>query len=63
VNSALIQENQYNSPYHFIPQYDGENFSQHKYWNTGYKYIGTLKLIIDQLNKIEFESIEKEIPS
>ena len=53
----FIQEKEYNFPYHYIPSLSGGRFSQTKYWSWGFRYLGGIKIVIDQLNKLEFESI------
>lgn len=39
-----IQENQYRYPYHYIPQWDGREFSQSQYWSWGYRYLGGMQV-------------------
>jgi len=52
-----IQEEEYSFPYHYIPEISEEGFSQAKYWSWGYRYLGGLRVVIDQLNKISFNSL------
>ncbi len=35
-----IQEEQYELPYHYMPQIREGHFSQHAYWSWGYRYLG-----------------------
>ena len=52
-----IQEKEYSFPYHYIPEISEEGFSQVKHWSWGYRYLGGLRVVIDQLNKISFNSL------
>ena len=53
-----IQEVQYSFPYHYIPETDYETqFSQTKHWSWGYQYLGGILIVLDQLEKLKFDSI------
>ena len=52
-----IQEEEYSFPYHYIPEISEKGFSQIKHWSWGYRYLGGLRVVIDQLNKISFNSL------
>lgn len=52
-----IQEAEYAYPYHYIPTWDGQRFSQQLSWSWGYRYLGGILLVIDQLRGIEFQSL------
>jgi 2-polyprenyl-3-methyl-5-hydroxy-6-metoxy-1,4-benzoquinol methylase len=53
----LRQENQYEFPYHYIPNQFNSTFSQTKHWSWGYRYLGGIQLILDQLKHIPGTSI------
>ena len=53
----LIQETQYSFPYHYIPTLGDRAFSQVQYWSWGYRYLGGLRIVIDQLNDLPFKSL------
>lgn len=52
-----IQENQYKHPYHYIPVYDNGFFSQTQHWSWGYRYLGGMKIVFDQIIPIKFNSL------
>ena len=53
-----IQEAQYEFPYHYIPELDHNGtFSQTRQWPWGYRYMAGIQVVIDQLEKVEFNSI------
>jgi 2-polyprenyl-3-methyl-5-hydroxy-6-metoxy-1,4-benzoquinol methylase len=59
-NLDVVQENQeeqYEFPYHYIPTVDNGNFSQTRYWSWGYRYLGGIQLVEEQLSEIEFDSL------
>ena len=51
-----IQENQYQYPYHYIPCWDN-GFSQVQHWSWGFRYLGGIKVVMDQLDDINFDSL------
>jgi SAM-dependent methyltransferase len=52
-----IQEGEYRYPYHYIPQWDGQRFSQTQHWEWGYRYLGGLLVVLDQLKERSFASL------
>lgn len=50
------QDNQYNYPYHYIPQFDN-GFSQHISWTWSKQYLSAVEFILNEI-KIENNSIE-----
>jgi 2-polyprenyl-3-methyl-5-hydroxy-6-metoxy-1,4-benzoquinol methylase len=52
-----IQESEYTFPYHYIPQWSSRHFSQNRYWSWGFRYIGGLLVVLDQLKQMSFESL------
>ncbi len=55
--SQLIQDSQYSYPYHYIPTLGDNVFSQVQYWSWGFRYMGGLQIVIDQLKDRQFESL------
>ena len=55
-NSQKIQEEEYNFPYHYIPQYKPE-FTQTTSWSWGMNYISSIEFIINRIKKEEFNSL------
>lgn len=54
----LIQEEQYEVPYHYIPSLDQTaGFSQSISWSWGMKYLSGLFLVLDYLEKHGFDSV------
>jgi len=53
----LLQEKQYEYPYHYIPEVENGEFTQVKYWSWGFKYLGGQQVVLDQLKKIFFKSL------
>ncbi len=56
-NQQIIQESRYKYPYHYIPMWDGNNFSQTQILVWGYEYLSYLYFILDKLGQIDFESL------
>lgn len=56
-NKQQIQEAQYLYPYHYIPTLDGGVFSQVQYWSWGFRYLGGMEVVVDQLKKLSFDSL------
>jgi SAM-dependent methyltransferase len=53
-----IQEEQYEFPYHYIPEIDtGGDFSQTRQWSWGYRYLGGMRVVFDQLKQFDFDSL------
>jgi SAM-dependent methyltransferase len=53
----LIQEDYYEFPYHYIPDYGEEGFSQTRYWNWGFRYLAGIRVVQEQLEKISYTSL------
>lgn len=51
-----VQEEQYEFPYHYIPSFEG-GFSQAKYWSWGFRYLGGIRVVLDELASKEFDSL------
>jgi cyclopropane fatty-acyl-phospholipid synthase-like methyltransferase len=51
------QEAHYEFPYHYIPMWTDNRFSQVRYWTSGLGYIGRIKFVFDQLEKRSFDSL------
>ena len=54
---AKIQDSLYEYPYHYLPRLQGTDFSQHRFWSWGYRYLGRLQVTFDLLGRIEFDSL------
>jgi len=52
-----IQESRYEFPYHYIPRWDGKNFSQVLSLRRGYEYLTNINFVSDTVIKIGFESL------
>lgn len=52
-----IQEAQYSYPYHYIPKWQKGEFSQTHHWSWGFRYLGGLKVVLDQLSDFAFDSL------
>jgi SAM-dependent methyltransferase len=52
-----IQEAQYSFPYHHIPSIQKAKFSPVRYWPWGFRYLGGIQLVLDQLAKTRFSSL------
>jgi SAM-dependent methyltransferase len=52
-----IQDEQYKYPYHYIPSWGNNDFSQTHHWSWGYRYLGGVKVVLDQLRKHSFDSL------
>jgi len=52
-----VQEVQYSYPYHYIPGWENEDFSQTHHWSWGFRYLGGLKVVLDQLDDLTFDSL------
>ena len=51
-----VQEEQYNYPYHYIPQYR-DGFTTALFYGYGINYASTLEFLISKLEHIEFKSL------
>ncbi len=56
-NKQTIQEEEYSYPYHYIPTIEDGRFSQVCYWSWGFRYLGGIKVVLDQLDKCSFSSL------
>ncbi len=52
-----FQEAQYSFPYHHIPSVQKAKFSPVRYWSWGFRYLGGIQLVLDQLAKMRFSSL------
>lgn len=52
-----IQESSYQFPYHYIPSYDNQNFSQVRNLSWGYEYLSYLHFVLNCLWSIDFNSL------
>lgn len=52
-----IQENRYEFPYHYIPRWDGNNFTQVLTLRRGYEYLAYINFVSDTAIRIGFESL------
>ena len=56
-NQQVTQENKYAYPYHYIPNWDGHNFSQTRNIALGYEYLSYLHLVVKKASQIGFKSL------
>ena len=56
-NQQAVQENKYAYPYHYIPRWDGYNFSQTKNLSWGFEYLSYLNFVIEKASQIGFKSL------
>jgi SAM-dependent methyltransferase len=54
---SQLQEGQYRIPYHYLPVEGPEGFSQVHYWSWGYRYLGRLRIVMELLEQLEFDSL------
>jgi len=47
----------YDYPYHYIPAWDGVNFSQTRVLDWGYEYLSYLYFVLGKVNELGFESL------
>ncbi|WP_254279263.1 class I SAM-dependent methyltransferase [Haloarcula marina] len=52
-----IQESQYEFPYHYVPEFGSESFSQTRHWWWGFRYCAGLEVVFDALSDLDFESL------
>lgn len=52
-----IQEAQYSYPYHYIPDWRDGKFSQTQHWSWGFRYLGGMKVVFDELSDLSFRSL------
>jgi SAM-dependent methyltransferase len=53
----LIQEAEYQFPYHYIPTFENGNFSPVRKLRWAHEYLSYLRFILDRLAEIEFDSL------
>ena len=53
----LLQEGEYEYPYHYIPTWGSGGFSQTRFWSWGFRYLGGFQVVLDILREIQFDSI------
>lgn len=53
----LIQQAQYEYPYHYVPRVEDGRFSQLRYWSWGLHYLGGLRVVLDCLDDITYNSL------
>ena len=53
----LAQEQEYEFPYHYVPMFRKNRFSQVFYWPWGYRYLGGLEIVFEQLENVAFASL------
>ena len=51
------QEDQYAFPYHYLPSWSTKGLILARYWPWGYRYLGGLMLVLDQLQPYRFASL------
>ena len=52
-----LQEEDYQYPYHYVPAWEDGNFSQVRHWSWGFRYLGGLQVVLDQLGAADFGSL------
>jgi len=52
-----IQEDQYEFPYHYIPSDGDSDFSQTRFWSWGFRYLGGIRVVLDHLEDVTFDSL------
>jgi SAM-dependent methyltransferase len=53
----MAQEEEYAFPYHYIPALEDNRFSQVVHWPWGYRYLGGMQIVFEQLEKMPFKSL------
>jgi len=51
------QESRYRFPYHYVPDYDGGNFTQARVLSWGYEYLAYLRFILSRVQSLRFDSL------
>lgn len=52
-----LQDAQYKFPYHYIPQYDGRQYTSTVHWAWGHRYLGGLTVAFDAICKQDVSSL------
>jgi SAM-dependent methyltransferase len=53
----MIQENAYEYPYHYIPTWNGNIFSQTQTLAWGYEYVSYLHFLLEKVSQMSFEAV------
>ena len=53
----IIQEKEYEFPYHHIPKLENKKFKPYRNGTWGYHYLGKIQLIKNELNRIKFNTL------
>lgn len=53
----LIQEIQYNLPYHYVPSVDDGYFKPFIYWSWGINYMCSIEFLVEQIQKESFSKL------
>jgi 2-polyprenyl-3-methyl-5-hydroxy-6-metoxy-1,4-benzoquinol methylase len=56
-SNQKIQEEQYQFPYHYIPQYQNQNFHQNFNFSWGFEYLSYLNFLVDHLKHQPIKSL------
>ena len=56
-NEQIVQENEYQFPYHYIPVLENGSFRQHFYWSWGFRYLGGMRVARELCFQEHFESL------
>jgi 2-polyprenyl-3-methyl-5-hydroxy-6-metoxy-1,4-benzoquinol methylase len=51
------QEDQYEYPYHYIPELGDGKFSQTQPWSWGFRYLGGIRVVLNELEQLTFDSL------
>ena len=54
---AEIQEREYAFPYHYIPSALNEGFSQTRHFSWGFRYLGGLSVVAEEVARLEPTSL------
>jgi SAM-dependent methyltransferase len=52
-----LQDAEYAFPYHYIPVVERGDFSATRHWPWGFRYLGGLHVVFDQLERMSFSSL------
>lgn len=52
-----VQEAEYSFPYHYIPQSDGHDFSQTRHYSWGFRYLGGLEVVAQEVARYQPRSL------
>lgn len=52
-----IQQDQYEFPYHYIPEREDGGFSQTRHWWWGFRYLGGFEVVFDAIEDEQFSSL------